>query len=258
MKVTLVTSTKNPVELMMFVHSLMTCRHSYNSVDKYMAALESFYGNDLDRLKDQFVNHLFLTPHKTVMEFVSTSWIIEGVSRSLQQQLTRTWTASFCIRSMRVVSSDLFATDGEYHVPNAISRDSRLDELYKKFMISAELCYNDLIASGAPVEDARSVLPMSIHSSIAASMNLRTLVHFCNSRLCYLAQGEIRELAATMQERVKEEIDKRLNKLFVPPCVEMDFCPMSVQCKELGKRYEKASAYGSDTILSGWLKMKSM
>ena len=84
-----------------------------------------YAGGDIDRLlslietKDQkaFVEKIMSMGHESVLEHVSFTFLIEGVSRVLLAQLTRHRIASFSVQSQRYVS---YASGFGYIVPPAI------------------------------------------------------------------------------------------------------------------------------------------
>ena len=54
------------------------------------------------------------------------------------------------------------------------------------------------------IENARYVLPNAAETKIIVTMNLRTLINFCNHRCCRRAQEEINQLAWKMVEEVEK------------------------------------------------------
>ncbi len=63
---------------------------------------------------------------------------------------------------------------------------------------SAVACYSELIKGGVARELARCVLPVGMYSSMIASCNLRSLLHFLKLRLSQDAQWEIRQYAVAL------------------------------------------------------------
>jgi thymidylate synthase (FAD) len=82
------------------------------------------------------------------------------------------------------------------------SGETFTDDKLKAVMLtgysSAISCYTALIAGGVARELARSVLPVGMYSSMIASCNLRSLLHFLKLRLSSDAQWEIRQYAKGM------------------------------------------------------------
>lgn len=67
------------------------------------------------------------------------------------------------------------------------------------------------------IENARYVLPNACETKIIVTMNLRSLINFCNHRCCRRAQDEINQLAWAMVEEV-EKISPLLAKCLGATC----------------------------------------
>ena len=112
---------------------------------------------------------------------------------------------------------------------------------YKQAFDNAAESYMALQNLGVKNEDARAVLPNACPTKIIFTMNLRSLGHFMNERLCSRAQQEIRKMALLMVEELKnsqssmglndEEMDIILS-LCVPKCEsgKIKFCPEHKSC----------------------------
>ena len=80
------------------------------------------------------------------------------------------------------------------------------------------------------IENARYVFPNACETKIVCTMNLRSLINFCNHRCCRRAQEEINKLAWAMVGEV-EKISPLLAKSLgaacqFGPCPEGDMCCM--------------------------------
>ncbi len=185
----------------------------------------------------------YLSGHHSVLEHVSFTWHIEGVSRALLAQLTRHRIgAAFSVKSQRYCSEDQFG----YYEPYQARAESKavtpeLYNTYHKFMDTCQSTYNELVNLGMRKEDARCVLPNACYTNLQLTMNLRELAHFCNERLCMLAQAEIRELAEMMATTVNDATNSAFSFMLVPKCKihpDFNFCPES----------DKRSCHFSPTI----------
>ncbi len=168
-----------------------------------------YAGGDVDRLlcaveeKDQraFVEKVMSMGHESVLEHVSFTFLVEGVSRVLLAQLTRHRIASFSVQSQRYVS---YASGFGYIVPPAIEAlgpDAVAE--YEAQMAQMQGWYEDwqqrLGAAGEKSnEDARFVLPNACETRVLLTMNARELRHFLALRMCSRAQWEIRAMAEEM------------------------------------------------------------
>ena len=152
--------------------------------------------------KDQtdFIHKLMDMGHESVLEHVSFTFGVEGVSRVLLAQLTRHRIASFSVQSQRYVS---YENGFGYIIPESII--SLGDEAVKRFseqMETIETWYTEwqkLLGKGEKSnEDARFVLPNACETRIIVTMNVRELRHFFSLRMCSRAQWEIRRMAEEM------------------------------------------------------------
>ena len=171
-----------------------------------------YAGGDIDRLlalieeKDQkaFVEKIMSMGHESVLEHVSFTFLIEGVSRVLLAQLTRHRIASFSVQSQRYVS---YQSGFGYIIPPAIEAlgEEAVAE-YEAQMAQMQSWYETwqqrLGAAGEKSnEDARFVLPNACETRVLLTMNARELRHFFALRMCTRAQWEIRQMANTMFEQ---------------------------------------------------------
>ncbi len=153
--------------------------------------------------KDQteFIKKLMDMGHESVLEHVSFTFGVEGVSRVLLAQLTRHRIASFSVQSQRYVS---YENGFGYIIPDSITALG--NEAVKRFreqMQTIESWYvewqKQLGKNGEKSnEDARFVLPNACETRIIVSMNVRELRHFFSLRMCSRAQWEIRRMAEEM------------------------------------------------------------
>ena len=139
--------------------------------------------------------------HQGALEMVHFNFLIEGVSRAFQQQLTRTRQASFCIQSLRVIRCDNFSDEGNF-LPFGDAR-TKGDYYYGKAMEDIQSAYRNMIAAGASTAQARGVLPLAIFSPIWMSINLRYLIHLVDKTVCTDVQGEFKAVAQSMIEAIQ-------------------------------------------------------
>ena len=153
--------------------------------------------------KDQteFIEKLMNMGHESVLEHVSFTFGIEGVSRVLLAQLTRHRIASFSVQSQRYVS---YENGFGYILPESIEAlGDEAVKAYSEQMETIEGWYREwqvrLGKQGEKSnEDARFVLPNACETRIMVTMNARELLHFFSLRMCNRAQWEIRNMAEQM------------------------------------------------------------
>lgn len=168
---------------------------------------------DSEPTAGKIMNHCYKSGHHSVLEFADFTFRISGVSRALTHQLVRHRLASYAQRSQRYCKETGF----EFVTPPSIEADEGAKTMFEATMAAIAQAYENLLKLGIPGEDARMVLPNACCSEICVKMNLRTLIHFCNERLCSCAQWEIRRMANKMvKEVVKQAPD--LKEFLVPKC----------------------------------------
>ncbi|MDR0977811.1 MAG: FAD-dependent thymidylate synthase [Endomicrobium sp.] len=148
------------------------------------------------------LHKIISSEHYSVLEHVSFTFGVEGVSRSLLAQLTRHRIASFSVQSQRYVK---FNNGVNFVVPDTIKKCENLLKKYNSFLKSIEAFYMELLDAGIPAEDARYILPNAATTQVIITMNARELRHFFSLRCCNRSQWEIRKMACTMLNLVKKE-----------------------------------------------------
>lgn len=207
MKVTLTRVTENPIGAI--EEAACNCYNSEPTGGKIMKAC-------------------YNSGHHSVLEFCDFTFHIEGVSRALTHQLVRHRLASYAQRSQRYCEEDGF----EYVIPNSIKNNEIALDQYQYYMGEIGKLYSDLRGMEIPAEDARMILPNACETIIEVKMNLRSLIHFMNERLCTRAQWEIRLLALEMKKCVLEKYPE-LAEFLVPKCEihkNQPFCPEHNSC----------------------------
>lgn len=188
MKVTLISYTQDAAELLLFskstrLHlspSLMDDIKSW-SHEKKMAELE-YAAKTI----------------KSSWEMCDVVFLVEGVSRAIAQQITRTRNASYAMQSQRVTD----VRNMGVHKPQVDSVS--LAELYDSTVAAALDGYADLVARGMALEDARGVLPMNTQCNLICKYNLRAFTDLAKARASLRAQGEYGNIVRDMRSCVLE------------------------------------------------------
>lgn len=207
MKVTLTRVTENPIGAI--EEAACNCYNSEPTGGKIMKAC-------------------YNSGHHSVLEFCDFTFHIEGVSRALTHQLVRHRLASYAQRSQRYCGEGNF----DYVIPPSIQKDEDTLHTYTALMGYINMQYEKLQKAGVSNEDARMVLPNACETVIEVKMNLRSLIHFMNERLCTRAQWEIRLLALEMKKCVEEQYPE-LAQYLVPKCeahAPYSFCTEHKSC----------------------------
>lgn len=259
MNVKLIANTQNP-ELVIATAAKLC--YSPSNIEELM--------NNLSESNiEGFINMLADMGHESPFEHVSFTFAVEGVSRVLEQQLTRHRLASYSIQSGRYVERN----NAEFYVPNDIVNNDEASQIYMEVIEHSKdsyeklwqaLLHQYLIANhlGNPtdvldreecfklyqndnglkpmynkykkkaLENARNVFPNSLCTKIIFTMNVRSLFNFFAHRCCNRAQDEIKELAWILL-RIVKEIAPNIFKNAGPYCKSLKYCPEnSMQCDQ--------------------------
>lgn len=154
------------------------------------------HGNDLEEETEcmELVSKCIGWGHDSVLEHVSMTFLITGISRACSHQLVRHRMASYTQKSQRYVKETC-----DFVIPDM---ENEAEFIYLDFMNEAKATYNKLISMGVPKEDARYVLPNATTTDLYMTMNGRSIRHFLKLRLDKSAQWEIRKLAGLIYDEV--------------------------------------------------------
>ncbi len=131
-------------------------------------------------------------------EFVNLTFLVEGVTRAVAQQMTRTRTASFAMQSMRVTD----VRDIGVLTPASLDED-QVDE-WQCLVGEIRSAYSSFAAGGVPLEDARGILPLNTHCNLVVNYNLRSFADVLSARRSLRAQGEYGQIVLQMEAQVIE------------------------------------------------------
>ncbi|MFC1854985.1 FAD-dependent thymidylate synthase [Thermodesulfobacteriota bacterium] len=190
MKVTLLNYTRNPEDT-----AAQAARLCYSPSD-----IQDIV-KDYDKESNiSLIKKILASGHHSVLEHVSFTFGIDGISRVTTHQLVRHRIASFSQQSQRYVTFD---GELDFITPDTIKQNKATYEKYKETFIRAHSTYKELVEMGIPKEDARYILPNGAETKIVVTMNARALLHFFELRCCVRAQKEIRDMAKEMLILVK-------------------------------------------------------
>lgn len=174
-----------------------------------LAARLCYSSSDIDGLKDKLtidraralIRKILRMGHHSVLEHVSFTFGIEGISRACSHQLVRHRIASYSQQSQRYVNME----ESLFVIPPSIEADRKALKIYMNTLKLIKKRYAELVQMGCPIEDARYILPNATETKIIVTMNARELIHFFKLRCCRRAQWEIREVAKEMLRLVREK-----------------------------------------------------
>ena len=185
---------------------------------------------------NELIRRVIDSGHTSVVEHVSFSFAISGISRACSHQLVRHRHQSPSQQSQRYVKADHFGF--EYVLPPSIKNCKETAQVdwaggytmqedamrfFAMAMDNARNAYDNLLRLGIPAEDARFVLPNACATKIVVTMNCRALLHFFEERCCASAQWEIRALAKSMLNICKDKLPVVFEKAG-PKCVRQGYC----------------------------------
>lgn len=184
MRVTIVGQTQDPMDLLIMSKStrLEMCPEMLVDI-QIMSEAEK-----LEQL-DYMVNTI-----KSSWEFFDISFLIEGVSRGFTHQFVRNRQGTYAQQTMRILPMTKF----KYITGPSIKGNFHLEVKYDNMMAKIQKTYDELIAMGAAIEDARGILPTNICTNIMVKHNLRSLSDMLASRASHRTQDEYRQVCDAM------------------------------------------------------------
>lgn len=164
-----------------------------------------------------FVEERLKTGHTSPLEQVWFEFAISGVSRAFSHQFVRHRVGiSFEQQSQRYVTYK--GGRFPYTVPETVEKAGLSGEMERLFEEAGAL-YERMVAAGVPAEDARFLLPNATNTNFKVTVNLQSLLHICDLRLCTRAQWEFRKVAALMRAEVMK-VEPVLGRMLQPKCGE--------------------------------------
>ena len=159
------------------------------------------------------LKHSIEAGHESLLEHVSVTYKITGISRACSHQLVRHRIASYSQQSQRHVIVN--AEEVWFVKPDNVE-----EEMFNDIMDYLIDNYMFMIESGVPEEDARYVLPNACKTDLVMTINLRSLINLFKHRICNRTQKEFRELATVMYLKIKHLYPIIFNQYTFPACDE--------------------------------------
>ncbi|MCX6710043.1 MAG: FAD-dependent thymidylate synthase [Candidatus Woesearchaeota archaeon] len=148
--------------------------------------------------QERIITQVTGSGHLSVLEHISYSFLIDGISRACSHELVRHRIASYSQQSQRYVNYAKNASAINFVVPPEISENPEDKKFFLENCANDYNEYVDLVNKGYFLEDARYLLPNAASTRIMVTMNARELLHFFELRTCERAQWEIRDMAKKM------------------------------------------------------------
>lgn len=178
----------------------------------------------------KIVKQCIASGHMSVLEHVSFTFHIQGISRACLAQLSRHRHISLSVRSQRYCREDNF----EFVNPFILGK-------FDEFMEEVRSHYVEMVESGAAPEDARAVLPNACCTELYLTANARALIEMSHLRMCSRAQREIRELFYKIRRCLRNVCPIVAANMApacearggIPFCTEHDSCGLHPRLSEL-------------------------
>jgi flavin-dependent thymidylate synthase len=143
--------------------------------------------------------------YPSVLEHITFTFYIEGISRVTSHQLIRCRKASYTQESQ-----GYSPISKEHVIPESIV-ETGFKMKYRELIEEYFKPYNEMINLGIPYGDPRYVLPQAVTTKSIMTVNLRELLHIACLRLSKRARWEIKELVKEMI--VIDEVSKVLPEI---------------------------------------------
>lgn len=144
----------------------------------------------------KFLSNLIANGHESVIEHEKVSVKII-CDRGVSHEIVRHRIASYSQESTRYCnySQERFGNELTFIRPCFWNDESEKFDIWKETMTTIEQNYFRLLELGASPQEARSILPNSLKTEIAVTMNLREWRHFFKLRTARAAHPQMREIA---------------------------------------------------------------
>ena len=190
-------------------YSQMANNHGDPMAIAEQAASVCYDSKPTENLK--IVKQCIASRHMSVLEHVSFTFHIEGISRACLAQLSRHRHISLSVRSQRYCREDNFQyvnlfPDGSYGA-----------RVFESYMEDARANYVDMVEAGVAPEDARAVLPNACCTELYLTANARALIEMSHLRMCRRAQREIQELFYAIRSCLRH-VSPIVAQNMVPSC----------------------------------------
>lgn len=216
--ISLITSTSNPIRVLYYAARQCT---TYKP--------EKYSSIDIEEAK-KIVQQCLQSGHDSILEHISFTFRIDGISRNCSHQLVRHRLASYSQVSQRYFNQE--KADVVY--PHTISVNPDLKQKYDELIKHSKEFYAYAIQNGIAKEDARFGLTESTSTALIMTMNARELIHFFKLRCCFRSQWEIRNLANGLLQFCKQKLPLVFDNVG-PKCLMDGGCTETKKCKHYNK-----------------------
>lgn len=202
--------------------------------------------NIRDGLSAEDVEHLLelvlSSGHLSVVEHISFTFAIDGISRVLSHQLVRHRVGiAFSQQSQRYAT----VREAGHVTPRTVQQMPMLAEEFESLVAASVDLYGRLLDAGVPNEDARFVLPQAIATRLVMTVNMREMMHIYSIDACLRSQWEMRQLMVRIKREVRSVSPRLAGELKIK-CFAQGYCDEARMCSELeGKMPRKDDMFAS-------------
>ena len=181
-------------------------------------------------VNNSFIRMLVGRKHESVLEHEKVTFLMTA-DRGVTHELVRHRMASYSQESTRYCNygKDKFGNEVTFIKPNFFTKEELA--VWTDTMGMIETNYFKLLELGATPQEARSLLPNSLKTEIAVTMNMRSLRNFLNQRCAVSAHPQIKEVAIPLLLYLQEKAgplfsdityDEGFNKEWYADIIETD------------------------------------
>jgi len=156
--------------------------------------------------------------HESVLEHEKLTMLFV-IDRGVSHELVRHRIASYSQESTRYCNYSKDKFGNEITVIEPIFFNDEKKKIWEYTIEMIEKNYFHLLELGATPQEARSILPNSLKTEIAVTMNIRSLRNFLSLRCSKSAHPQIKEVAIPLLIYLKE----KLTPLFADISYDIDF-----------------------------------
>ena len=190
-------------------YSQMANNHGDPMAIAEQAASVCYDSKPTENLK--IVKQCIASRHMSVLEHVSFTFHIQGISRACLAQLSWHRHISLSVRSQRYCRED------DFQFVNPFPDGSFGAAEFEEYMEVARANYADMVDDGIKPEDARAVLPNACCTELYLTANARALIEMSHLRMCRRAQREIQELFYAIRSCLRH-VSPIVAQNMVPSC----------------------------------------
>lgn len=172
--------------------------------------------------------------HGRALEYASVDVEVSGYSaRCIREVYTHIVGATRLQESTRYIDMNDFG----YFIPKSIADNPKAHMIYVYLMDTIKSSYERLRECDIPVEDCANTLPLAYHSRITFKINVRSLLHLAEERLCSRAYHEIRDFVNEFKKALYSYGDaacelewQEIALMMQPKCRKLGYCPEKKGC----------------------------